>query len=76
MTAPMPRPFAVAPLLALTATSLAALGRRAGLSGSTIAQARSRGLTVWEADRLACLAGFHPALVWPDWPDADQEVAA
>lgn len=37
------------------------------ISGSTLASYRARGLTVTQADRLACRLGYHPSEVWADW---------
>lgn len=49
--------------------SLSSLGRMLGLSGSTWKQYRDEGVTERVADRLACKAGLHPAMVWPTWVD-------
>lgn len=69
-------PFA--PLAVLVNGSDDPLGRRLRLSAERIARARELGLTVWTADRLAALAGFHPLEVWGfEWAWAiDREVAA
>jgi hypothetical protein len=42
------------------------LAERLGRSRRWLATLRSRPLTVWEADRLAVAAGFHPVEVWGD----------
>lgn len=61
-------------LVEATGLSEAALGRRVGLSGSTLKQARLVGFTESAADRYACRAGFHPYEVWPDWLDDTESV--
>ncbi len=53
-------------LVEASGLSEAALGRRVGLSGSTLKQARAVGLTEVGADRYAVRAGLHPWTVWPD----------
>lgn len=46
------------------------------LSGRSIVQRwRTRGLTVWQADRVATHLGVHPCAIWPEW-GADVEVAS
>lgn len=32
---------------------------------------RSEGVPTFAADRLACRAGLHPSLLWPDWFDEE-----
>lgn len=54
----------------------AALGRRVGLSGSSLTKARKMGLIESAADRYACRCGLLPWLVWSDWlEDAQVECA-
>lgn len=43
--------------------------QRLNIVGSTEVEYRRRGLTEKVADRLACRAGFHPSVIWPDWMD-------
>ena len=63
-----------APLRALLGETEAAFFRRAHLGGAEWKTYRTRGLTPLVADRLAVLAGFHPAEVWPSWfDDADED---
>lgn len=39
-----------------------------GYNDTTVRRWRAAGtLPEPAADRLACLAGFHPGLVWPEW---------
>lgn len=41
-----------------------------GISGTTANRYRREGLSVKQADKLACRAGLHPANVWPEqWVD-------
>lgn len=73
----MTRRYALEPLADAMAMSLDAACKQLGVSGSTQQEYRQRGVTVRVADRLACQAGFHPALIWPTWHDdalADAEV--
>lgn len=46
--------------------SLTALGRALRLSGSVLAEAATRGVTIWSADRCAIELGYHPLEVWGD----------
>jgi transposase-like protein len=48
------------------------LARRLGVTAESVYRWRDRGLTVWAADRAACRAGFHPAIVWPEWATASK----
>jgi transposase len=38
-----------------------------GVSYRTVQRWQRRGLTIWQADRVACRFGTHPSLIWPDW---------
>lgn len=60
--------FDLAPLLERLglATPLAAI-RALHISGATFRRLRNEGLSVNQADRLACRAGLHPGEVWPEW---------
>jgi lambda repressor-like predicted transcriptional regulator len=60
-------------LVAASGLSEAALARRVGLSGTTLKNARVRGLREDAADRYAIRAGLVPWLVWSDWLE-DTEV--
>lgn len=60
------RRYPLGPLLAATGLSRSRLGLVVGASGATMARLVVEGLTEWEADRMACRAGFHPGAVWPD----------
>lgn len=62
------RRYDLASLLEATGLSEAALGRLVGLSGSTLKNARERGLTMEAADRYAVRAGLHPFEVWVSMP--------
>jgi hypothetical protein len=64
-----PRPFPLAPLLALIDATPAALALRVGASGSTVHRAAAAGLTWHQADVWAVRIGKHPAEVWPSWWD-------
>jgi len=37
-----------------------------GITGTEQLEYRRRGLTDYQADRLAVKAGFHPAVIWPE----------
>lgn len=41
-----------------------AFGRQVGLSGSSLQDAKDKGLTIWAADRLATAFRLHPFDVW------------
>lgn len=41
-----------------------ALGCQVGLSGSSLQDAKEKGLTIWAADRLAAMFEMHPFDVW------------
>lgn len=45
------------------------LARLSGYSLRAIVRANSEGMTWIMADELACLLGYHPAEVWPEWID-------
>lgn len=71
------RRFSLQALVSASGLTEAALGRKVGLSGSTLKSARSRGLTESAADRYACRAGLMPWEVWPEWlPEARVQCAA
>lgn len=73
----MSRYYPLCALVAASGLSEAALGRSVGLSGTTLKNARERGLREDAADRYACRAGLVPWLVWPDWlEDVEQECDA
>ena len=59
--------YALASLVEAAGMSEAELGRRVGLSGSSLTKARRDGLIESAADRYACRAGLVPWLVWSDW---------
>lgn len=65
------RRFPLAPLAVLTGPPAgpAELGRRLGVPRSSIEYYRDHGVGEVEADRLACVVGVHPAVIWPDWLD-------
>lgn len=67
MFARYPRLFPLQPLLDAADVTAGQIGRLCKISGSRVAEAVSGGLTVWEADRLACRLGLHPGNVWPEW---------
>ena len=69
------RRYPLEPLAGLMGTTLADACRHLGVSGSVQKEYRERGVTAKVADRLAAKAGFHPAVVWPEWLD-DQIAAA
>jgi lambda repressor-like predicted transcriptional regulator len=54
----------------------AALARKVGLSGTTLKQARERGLKESAADRYAVRCGLHPLEVWPELAEAAEAVCA
>lgn len=51
----------------MRAPSTAVALHRLAVSGPDTATYIERGLSWIVADRLAVAAGFHPALVWPEW---------
>lgn len=61
------RRYPLSALVEASGLSETALARQVGLSGSTLKQARSRGLVEAAADRYAVRIGFHPTMVWSDW---------
>lgn len=72
-----PKRYPLAALVEASGMSEAELGRRVGLSGSSLTKARRDGLIESAADRYACRAGLVPWLVWSDWlEDAFVECAA
>lgn len=79
MTAPLPRPFPLAPLLDLVTGSQLHRADRFGLHPRQWLRFVHHGtLTVDQADRLATRIGLHPCEVWGDlwWEHADTEAAA
>lgn len=62
----MTRRYPWAPLAALVGSGLAG---KLNVSGSTLQDYQTRGVTPRVADRLAMKAGLHPSLVWPSWFD-------
>lgn len=55
-----------------TEPSAAQLAAAAGVARRTIARWRAGGhLDVYDADRIACRIGLHPASVWPEWFTVD-----
>ena len=72
-----PKRYSLSALVEAAGMSEAELGRRVGLSGSSLTKARRDGLIESAADRYACRAGLVPWLVWSDWlEDAWVECAA
>jgi len=67
------RRYPFAALMDATGLTEAALGRRVGLSGTSLVKARELGLVEQAADRCAVRCGLVPWVVWPDW-FADFEV--
>lgn len=65
-----PRPWPYAALVAKAQVGVGELSRLAGVSGTTVESARTRGLTDRQADRWAVACGLHPSLVWPRWDEA------
>lgn len=72
---PAPR-FPFAPVLEMFPDTRAVLARRLRMDPSTINKYVERGLSVWQADRLAVRLGFHPSALWPDWYECWSETAA
>ncbi|HET6963631.1 MAG TPA: helix-turn-helix domain-containing protein [Acidimicrobiales bacterium] len=70
-----PRPFAFAPLEKVAGEGkVLGLARAMGLKWREyVYRWRARGLSVWEADVLACRLGMHPSEVWGDlwWTAGD-----
>lgn len=54
-------------LLEATGLTESGLTRRAGISGTTLKNAREVGFTPDAADRYACRCGLTPLEVWHDW---------
>lgn len=59
--------YPLGPLVEASGLSEAALGRAAGLSGSTLKNAREMGFTPDAADRYSMRLGLHPFEVWEGW---------
>lgn len=57
-------------LVRASGLSEAALARKVGLSGTTLKQARERGLLEAAADRYAVRVALHPLEVWPEMAQA------
>jgi hypothetical protein len=63
--------FGLAPLQdALGHPTHAMIAELAGVKRATVAQWTQRGLSAFQADRVAVAVGMHPAEVWADWWDA------
>lgn len=67
----MSRYYPLDALVAASGLSEAALARSVGLSGTTLKNARERGLREDAADRYAVRAGFAALEVWPDFGQAE-----
>ena len=61
------RRYSLEALVTASGLTPAALGRKVGLSGSTLQNARARGFSLDAADRYAVRAGLHPLEVWDDF---------
>lgn len=59
------RPFPLDPLLRKTDTSLATFALGAGVHRRQVYRWLDHGLTLAQADTLACRFGLHPVEVWP-----------
>jgi hypothetical protein len=60
--------LSLAPLLELTqAASHDDLAVRVGVRLTSIRQAVTRGLSIYQADAWSVACGYHPSAVWPDW---------
>lgn len=63
----LPRPFPMAPLLAAIDHPIAReAARTLGIQTRQLHRLTATGLTIDQADDLACNAGLHPLNVWPD----------
>jgi hypothetical protein len=43
------------------------VARITGINRHTVYNYRRHGLTIWQADDIACNLGVHPSAIWPDW---------
>lgn len=68
----MSRRYPLRALVVASGLTEAALGRRVGLSGSTLKHVRVNGLAERSADRYAVRAGLHPFEVWPEMVEHHQ----
>lgn len=57
----------IAAAAAVDGTSPNELRVRVRCNGRDWRRAAAVGASVWEADRWACRAGYHPAEIWPEW---------
>lgn len=64
-----PRPFAFDPLLKASGMGLRELARAVEVDPTQLTRWRKIGLRDDQADRLACLLGLHPSMIWTDWYD-------
>lgn len=62
-----PRPFPWGPLEELAGGTIARAAALLDVDRTQAYRWRRYGLTVDQADELACRVGLHPANVWPDW---------
>lgn len=55
------------------------VARLTGMNRRALYRYRTDGLTVWQADDIACNLGVHPSAIWTDWYEqtaiADEEEA-
>lgn len=49
--------------------NVSALARAIGIDRAQVAHWHGDGLPIESADRVAVLAGFHPAELWPEWEE-------
>ena len=62
-TVRLPWPWQLADL------SMIEVAERSEINRAVLVNWQRRGLTVWQADRLAVSLGRHPAAWWPEWFD-------
>lgn len=73
----MGRRFPVAEAETMAGTSTRAeFALLAGVTTRAVCRWRSNGLSLLQADRLACRLGYNPGSIWPEWFDASDEAVA
>lgn len=62
------RPFPLAPLLEVGGTGIKTTARALGIDPAQLHRWRRYGLTIDQADEMACRLGLHPIEIWPtEW---------
>jgi hypothetical protein len=62
-----PSLFPLTPALERSGLTVPGFTRQHGISGTRFAVWQAKGLTTFEADRVAVRMGITPETIWPDW---------